>query len=80
MLHQDIQTASPRDALQFHSYTFQPSLAGNRLQLAERLSTDAEGAAKCLGFQTPRGADLDDVISTIERRITDDTILNVLSR
>ena len=74
-----IKTASPRDALQFHSYAFQPSLAGNRLQLAERLSTDADGAAKCLGFQTSRGVDLDDVISTIERRMTDDTVLNVLS-
>lgn len=49
------------------------------LQLAERLSMDVEGAAKCLGFQTSRGADLDDMISTIERRITDDTVLNVLS-
>ena len=74
-----IQTAMPRDALQFHSYRFEPSLTGNRLQLVERLSTDADGAAKCLGFQTSVGVGLDDMISTIERRITDDTVLNVLS-
>ena len=74
-----VQTASPDDTLQFHSYEFETTSTGNRLRLVERLSTDSIGVEKCLGLQTSPNVELDDIVSAIERRLSDDTVLNVVS-
>ena len=74
-----VQSASPDDTLQFHAYEFETTSSGNRLQLAERLSTDSKGVEKGLGLQTSPNVELDDIVSAIERRLSDDTVLNVVS-
>ena len=68
-----------RPGNQFHGYEFETTSSGNRLQLVERLSTDAKGVEKCLGLQTSPNIDLDAIVSAIERRLSDDTVLNVVS-
>ena len=74
-----VQSASPGDALQFHGYEFETESGGNRLQLVETLSTDANGVEKCLGLQAQTNVELDDILTAIERRLSDDTVLNIFS-
>ena len=73
-----VKKADVRDTLQFHGYRFEASKAGNRFQLVERLSTDSNGVAKCLGLQTSASVDFQEMISAIEKRMSDDTVINVL--
>ena len=68
-----VEAANPDDALHFHGYEFQTSSDANRLQLTNRLSTDADGVARCLGLQASASVNLTDMISGIERRLSDNT-------
>ena len=72
-----VQAASPSDTLQFHGYEFGVTSSDNPLQLVERLSTDAKGVEKCLGLQAQTNIEMNDILSAIERRLSDDTVLNV---
>lgn len=65
------------DSVHFHAY----SLAGNRgqfrIELGERVSTDANGIAACLGLQADARVELDEIIRSIESRISPATQLNI---
>ena len=74
-----VQEANPDDALQIHAYRFAETDAGNRLRLSERLGTDSAGVERCLGLQASPNVALGDMISAIERRLSDQTLLNVVS-
>ena len=75
-----VETANPDDTLHFHGYEFQASPEANRLQLANRLSTDSDGVAKCLGLQASPNVNLTDMISSIEQRLSDNTLLNIVAQ
>lgn len=60
-----VEAANPDDTLHFHGYEFRASSDGNRLQLTNRLSTDADGVARCLGLQASASVNLTDMISNI---------------
>lgn len=74
-----VRDANPDDALQLHAYRFRTSPDGNRLRLSERLSTDSAGVERCLGLQASPNVALDDMFSAIERRLSDETVLNIIA-
>ena len=75
-----VGSANPDDTLHFYAYEFQTSSDANRLQLTNRLSTDPDGVAKCLGLQASANINLTDMISRIEQRLSDNTLLNIVGR
>lgn len=59
------------DSAQFHAYSLASQTNGSfRIQLADRLSTDSEGIAQCLGLQTEARVELDVIIRNLERKIS----------
>ena len=62
------------DSLHFHSYTI---IANDNLnlQLKERMSTDSEGIAKCLGLNAEAKIELSLILQAIEQKITVETLL-----
>ena len=75
-----VGTANPDDTLHFHGYEFRTSSDANRLQLTNRLSADSDGVAKCLGLQASANVNLTDMISSIEQRLSDNTLLNIVAQ
>lgn len=66
------------DAMHIHSYSL--SLREDstfRLALAERLSTDEAGIARCLGLQAEAKIELETVIAQLETRISGHTLLRI---
>jgi hypothetical protein len=64
------------DSLHFHPY----SLEENKylsLKLGNRLSTDCEGMAKCLGLQAEAKVELETIIQMIEQKISKTTLLKI---
>jgi hypothetical protein len=49
---------------------------GLRLQLDNRISTDANGTALCLGLQADAKVDLDKIIEYTEKHVSEKTLLN----
>jgi len=64
------------DSFQFHSYTVNES-DGFSLSLKERLSTDSNGIAKCLGLNAEAKVELQSIIHAIEQKISEDTLLKI---
>ena len=65
------------DPLHFHSYRMDNRLGDLRLVLAERASTDAAGVAACLGLHESPRVELSAILSTLDSRISDDTLLTI---
>lgn len=67
--------AAVGDALHLHSYRMARSDTGNfRLSLAARLSTDADGIATCLGLQAEARVELEQIIATLQAKISPATL------
>jgi len=64
------------DPMHFHPYGLKSTKDGHRLELGRRLSTDADGIAKCLGLQVDPKVDLEVILSSIEQKITTRTLFN----
>ena len=62
------------DSMHFHSYTAEDNQSQMYdLVLGQRLSTNAEGIATCLGLQTGQRALLTEIFALLERRISAST-------
>jgi hypothetical protein len=62
------------DSMQIHAYTMaKPSGTAYRLELTERLSTDSQGIAVCLGLKAGAKVELREIIQQIESKLTDKT-------
>ena len=64
--------------MHFHSYGLAESgdeLAG--LELLERISTDANGIAQCLGLQSDANVELDNIVNLLESKLSEDTLLTI---
>lgn len=69
------QPASLGDAMHFHSYSFSKKPDDSyKLKLDTRLSTDEEGIAMCLGLQAEARVELEQIISALEKKISDATL------
>lgn len=63
--------------MQIHSYTFIDSEGSNRIKLDGRLSTDSDGISVLLGLNPNANVRLDEVLSDIESKISDATLLEI---
>jgi hypothetical protein len=63
--------------MQFHSYELLREAAVYRLQLKERISTDGQGVAACLGLQVSPKVELKAVLEQIEAKLPHSTLLTV---
>ena len=62
------------DSMHIHAYQANRIEPGFRLNLSRRLSTDTDGIRACLGLQADANLELDDIMRTLEARMTDATI------
>ena len=67
------------DSLQFHSYTLESDPDCYRLNLVSRLSTDAEGLAKCLGMKAEPNITLYALLELLQKKISNQTLLSINS-
>jgi hypothetical protein len=78
-LHQQFQFSHLRNAQQgdpMHIHAYQITKQTNnlyRLELDERLSTDSDGIAICLGLQADAKVDLAEIVEQIELKISSNT-------
>ena len=73
-----LKAARLGDPMHFHSYSLDETEDGGlRFQLGERLSTDGEGVAKCLGFQGEANVELEDILKQLEVKISAHTLLSL---
>ena len=63
--------------MHFHAYSLEEEDDQLRLQLAERMSTDAAGIAKCLGLQSEAKVELEAIVKLIESKLTDKTLMSI---
>ncbi len=72
-----IQGVRDGDPMQFHAYELHKGDLAYTLQLKERVSTDSEGVATCLGLQVSPKVDLKVVLDQIEAKLPQSTLLTV---
>ena len=70
-----LQPARLGDPMHIHSYALGAGATGLRLELQERLSTDAAGISACLGLQVSPNVELEQIIRLLESKICDKTLL-----
>lgn len=63
--------------MHIHAYSLESRGAEFRLQLHERLSTDAAGVATCLGVRAETRIELETIIAELERKISPRTLLTM---
>jgi hypothetical protein len=62
------------DSLHIHSYLLGPIKNNYKIELSERLSTDAEGLSVCLGLQAESCIELENILKQLERKISKNTL------
>ena len=72
-----VSTARLGDAMQFHAYSFARTRNGYGIKLSERLSTDAEGVAACLGLKAKPELEFDQIVGQLERKLSSNTLLRM---
>jgi len=72
-----LENARLGDPMHFHSYCLEPDEGVLKLQLAEQLSTDTAGIAKCLGLQSEPKVELESIIRQIEAKLSDHTLMSI---
>jgi len=65
------------DSMHIHSYTMEDFGPEFAIHLHTRLSTDAEGVAKCLGIQANTKVDLEAIITELERKLSPKILLTI---
>jgi hypothetical protein len=76
-------SAPPRqgDSMHLHAYRFARAPTGDwRLELAKRLSTDAEGVGQAIGLQVTAKVELQIILAQLESKISSRTAFNVGTR
>ncbi len=67
------------DSFHIHSYTLDETNENSmRMQLSNRISTDADGIAICLGLQAEAKIELEQLVKQLEKRISANTIFNLV--
>jgi len=65
--------------MHIHAYGLVPSGTAFKLELRERVSTDAAGIARCLGLQASPNLSLEQIVELLEARLSTDTLLDPLT-
>lgn len=66
------------DSMHIHSYAFMSDASSYKITLDKRLSTDSEGMATCLGLQAEAKVELEEIIASIESKLSDQTLLSIV--
>ncbi len=66
------------DSMHMHSYHLNKENQIFELELVNRVSTDAEGIAKCLGLQAEAKVELKQIITVLENKISTKTLLSLI--
>ena len=67
------------DSFHIHSYSLDEANGNSlRMQLSNRISTDSNGIALCLGLQAEAKIELELLVKYLETRISANTIFNVI--
>ncbi len=73
-----VQGARLGDAMQIHTYTLGQTQDNSfRIELQERFSTDTDGIANALGLNVSPKVELEQIITLLEAKISDKTLLQV---
>lgn len=74
-----VHQARQGDSFHIHSYALDEVNSNSlRMQLSNRISTDANGIALCLGLQAEAKIELKQIVAYLEARISANTILNAV--
>jgi hypothetical protein len=65
------------DTMQIHPYSLRQDMQDFKLELGQRLSTDAGGVAKCIGIQAPTKVELEVIVAELEKKISASTLLTL---
>ena len=63
--------------MHYHSYRFVRDRGENRVLLDNRLSTDADGVATCLGLQAKPNVEMEAIVNVIEAKLSADTVFRL---
>jgi galactitol-specific phosphotransferase system IIB component len=66
------------DSMHFHSYRIRNENNDYKIELDRRLSTDSEGMALCLGLQAEAKIELEEILKSIEEKLSDATLLAIV--
>ncbi|MFP4494992.1 MAG: hypothetical protein ACLFN3_03645, partial [Halochromatium sp.] len=66
------------DSMHFHSYSIADETSAYKIGLNQRLSTDSEGIATCLGLQTEAKVELEEIVANIESKLSKETLLSIV--
>ncbi|MEO0250505.1 MAG: hypothetical protein ABIN58_13470 [candidate division WOR-3 bacterium] len=72
-----LEQARVGDPMHIHAYSLQPAGIDYKIALKERASTDAAGIARCLGLQASPNVDLQQIVQTLESKLSADTLLTL---
>lgn len=72
-----IQGVRDGDTMHIHSYKLTGAASDLRIELDQRLSTDARGVAECLGVQAETRIELQVIIAELEKKISAKTLLTI---
>jgi hypothetical protein len=71
-----LNKARTGDSMQLHAYSLETQDGAHRLRLTERCSTDASGISTALGLQATANVNLDVILATLGRKMSDKTLWN----
>lgn len=72
------ETPKIGDSMHFHSYDINPTVTNDfKLRLAKRYSTDSDGISQLLGLKAEANIELDEIIKTLEKKISDSTLFTI---
>lgn len=72
-----VKAATIGDSAHFHSYSLVPEGKALRMELALRLSTDADGIGMCLGLQAEAKVELSEIVKLLEAKLSTQTLLTL---
>lgn len=73
-----LEAARLGDPMHFHSYSLQENEDGSlQLQLGERMSTDGDGIAKCLGLEGEANVELEEILKQLQAKISTQTLMSM---
>ena len=65
------------DSMHFHAYRFGEREGKYIVELASRLSPDAEGVAACLGLKAEPKVEFDRIVMEVERKLSPETLVTI---
>jgi hypothetical protein len=72
-----IEKPTLANPMHFHSYEIDQQGSEWSIQLSDRLSTDTDGIAVCLGLQAEASVELAEIVAALESKMSKDTLISL---